>query len=105
MGNPKDLDPKNLTPRTRSMKIQITENDLQLTQPMDPEKKSLNFIFPTKYVIPKSLKFSHWPSKANLSRNFRDTPTLLLHSSKTEEMNHWYFLRKKTFRIPSKSLP
>ena len=22
---------------------------------MDPEKKSLNFIFPTKYVIPKSL--------------------------------------------------
>ena len=34
-----------------------------LTQPMDPEKKSLNFIFPTKYVIPKSLKFSHWPSK------------------------------------------
>ena len=62
---------------------------------MDPEKKSLNFIFPTKYVIPKSVKFSHWPSKANLSRNFRDTPTLLLHSSKTEEMNHWYFLRKK----------
>ena len=30
---------------------------------MDPEKKKLNFIFPTKYVIPKSLKFSHWPSK------------------------------------------
>ncbi len=30
---------------------------------MDPEKKCLNFIFPTKYVIPKSLKFSHWPSK------------------------------------------
>ena len=28
-----------------------------------PWKKSLNFIFPTKYVIPKSLKFSHWPSK------------------------------------------
>ncbi len=28
-----------------------------------PRKKSLNFIFPTKYVIPKSLKFSHWPSK------------------------------------------
>ncbi len=27
------------------------------------KKKSLNFIFPTKYVIPKSLKFSHWPSK------------------------------------------
>ena len=33
---------------------------------MDPEKKSLNFIFPTKYVIPKSLKFSHWPSKKTL---------------------------------------
>ena len=37
--------------------------NVRLTQPMDPEKKSLNFIFPTKYVIPKSLKFSHWPSK------------------------------------------
>ena len=35
----------------------------KLTQPMDPEKKSLNFFFPTKYVIPKSLKFSHWPNK------------------------------------------
>ena len=34
-----------------------------LTQPMDPEKNSLNFIFPTKNVIPKSLKFSHWLSK------------------------------------------
>ena len=30
---------------------------------MDPEKKSLNFIFPTKYVIPKSLNFSHWLSE------------------------------------------
>ena len=29
------------------------------------KKKGLNFIFPTKYVIPKSLKFSHW-----LSENF-----------------------------------
>ena len=38
-----------------------------LTQPMDPEKKSLNFIFPTKYVIPKSLKFSHWLSETNSS--------------------------------------
>ena len=28
-----------------------------------PWNKSLNFIFPTTYVIPKSLKFSHWPSK------------------------------------------
>ena len=28
-----------------------------------PWNKSLNFIFPSKYVIPKSLKFSHWPSK------------------------------------------
>ncbi len=38
-------------------------NAINLTQPMDPEKKSLNFIFPTKYVIPKSLKFSHWLSE------------------------------------------
>ena len=39
-----------------------------LSQPMDPEKKSLNFIFPTKYVIPKCLKFSHWPSKSQYVR-------------------------------------
>ncbi len=31
-----------------------------------PWNKSLNFIFPTKYVIPKSLKFSHWPSKKDV---------------------------------------
>ena len=30
---------------------------------MDPEKKSVNFIFPTKHVIPESLKFSHWLSE------------------------------------------
>ena len=30
---------------------------------MEPEIKSLNFIFPTKYVVPKSLKFSDWLSK------------------------------------------
>ena len=40
-----------------------------LTQPMDPEKKSLNFIFPTKYVIPKSLKFSHWLNKIDILFN------------------------------------
>ena len=33
---------------------------------MDPEKK-MNFIFPTKCVIPESLKFSHWPSKIVVS--------------------------------------
>ena len=32
---------------------------------MDPEKKT-NFIFPTKYVIPKSLKFSHWLSEMGI---------------------------------------
>ena len=33
---------------------------LKLTQPMAPWNKSLNFIFPIKYGIPKSLiKFSH----------------------------------------------
>ena len=30
---------------------------------MEPEIKSLNFIFPTKYVVPKSLRFSDWLSK------------------------------------------
>ena len=41
---------------------------------MDPEKKSLNFIFLAKYVIPKSLKFSNWMSQTN------DTPFLGWHS-------------------------
>ena len=32
---------------------------------MDPEIKLWTLLtFPTKYVIPKSLKFSHWPSLA-----------------------------------------
>ena len=40
--------------------IHVKENSLsQWTL----KKKSLNFIFSTKYVIPKSLKFSHWPSQ------------------------------------------
>ena len=45
------------------VKLFFCGNSKKLTQPMDPEKKSLNFIFPTKYVIPKSLKFSHWLSE------------------------------------------
>ena len=36
---------------------------------MEPWNKSLNFIFPTKSVIPKSLKFSHWPSKCSRLRH------------------------------------
>ncbi len=39
-----------------------------LTQPVDPEKNSLNFIFPTQYVIPKSLKFGHWLSENGLKQ-------------------------------------
>ena len=42
-----------------------------LTQPSwTLKKKSLNFIFPTKYVIPKSFKFSHWLSESNYMRFF-----------------------------------
>ena len=43
---------------------------------MDPEKKSLNSIFPTKYVIPKSLKFSHWPSKMDLEKITVTSPSI-----------------------------
>ena len=43
--------------------VEIDETWLFLTQPMDPEIKSLNFFFPTKHVIPESLKFSHWLSE------------------------------------------
>ena len=48
------------------------------------KKKSLNFIFPIKYVIPKSLRFSHWPSKlkdeskfTNAEKNFPNLPSTL----------------------------
>ena len=38
-----------------------------LSRPGPGKKKFERLIFPTKYVIPKSLKFSHWPSKSNRS--------------------------------------
>ncbi len=43
---------------------------------MDPENKSSNFIFPTQYVIPKSLKFGHW-----LSENPPVTTVAKIHDS------------------------
>ncbi len=51
---------------------------------MAPETKSLNFIFPTRYVISKSLKFSHWLSEStlcNVSRVMELNPyqTQMLH--------------------------
>ena len=39
-----------------------------------PWNKSLNFIFPTKCVIPKSLKFSHWPSKVGRLNQCKTSP-------------------------------
>ena len=45
------------------------------------KKKSLNFIFPTKYVIPKSLKFSHWPSKVKKQLFFFSVEQLFCASS------------------------
>ena len=41
-----------------------------------PWNKSLNFTPPTKYVIPKSSKFSHWPSKKTCLSNFGHFPKL-----------------------------
>ena len=52
---------------------------------MDPEKKSLNCIFPTKYVIPKSLKFCHWPRKNPPS--FLNSESLL--RSKLPDLRVW----------------
>ena len=48
-------------------KIKIVKTHPHLAS--GPWKKCLNFIFPTKYVIPKSLKFSHWPSKHQAPRH------------------------------------
>ena len=39
-----------------------------------PWNKSLNFIFPTEYVIPKSLKFSRWPSKLGMKGPYLEDP-------------------------------
>ena len=44
-----------------SLELGFVHNEPHLAN--RPWNKSLNFIFPTKYVIPKSLKFSHWPSR------------------------------------------
>ena len=41
----------------------FTEDLSLLTQPMNHVIKSLNFIFPTNYEIPKSLKVGHWLSE------------------------------------------
>ena len=71
-----------------------------LTQPMDPEKKSLNFIFPTKYVIPKSLKFGHWLSEfcchhqtltdpKNISCNCIQKESKSSSSGRTVTFKHW----------------
>ena len=53
---------KNRGGKTPKWMVKIMENPISLSQ-WTLKKKSLNFILPTKYVIPKSLKFSHWPSK------------------------------------------
>ena len=58
-----------------------------LTQPMDPEDKSLNFIFPTKHVIPKSLKFSHWLSEFSRFSWFMLLGWDFLHSPQTLQMS------------------
>ena len=44
--------------------VKVFTKDLSLlTQPMNHVIKSLNFIFPTNYEIPKSLKVGHWLSE------------------------------------------
>ncbi len=60
---PKVRGPKSSLER-KIFELWIFENQNSLSQ--WTLKKSLNYIFPTKYVIPKSLKFSHWPSKKTL---------------------------------------
>ena len=58
------LKPWNRNPTTLAMKRIFRAKMICLTHLANGAwNKSLNFIFPTKYVIPKSLKFSHWPSK------------------------------------------
>ena len=56
---------------------------------MDPEKKSLNFIFPTKYVIPKSLKFSHWPSKGVIYHSYHSIYNWLFRAHLVEVKQIW----------------
>ena len=51
---------------------------------MEPWNNSLNFIFPTKYIIQKSLKFSHWPSKIQIERS-------VLHQRGLNHSNWWWW--------------
>ena len=61
---------------------------------MDPEKKKFGLdIFPTKYVIPKSLKFSHWPTKF-LRLHTPKKPTWQLKTNHFEDVypiQKWWF--------------
>ncbi len=55
-----------------------------IRRPKGPWKKKFErLIFPAKYVIPKSLKFSHWPSKLYIEQYI---PSLKFNSEFTPEI-------------------
>ena len=56
--------------------------------------KSLNFIFPTKHVIPESLKFSHWLPEKNLYQLF--PLQVFLTSKKTSSDFSWHHSAETT---------
>ena len=80
---------------------------------MDPEKKSLNFIFTTKYVIPKSLSrlatsqvrgrifciFHHllgWPNQLGKGRAWSKFGPPKIHLLKSWELIEYFFLEVQT---------
>ena len=72
------LQPNVWTPNHTTLQNSIKNQRSERTHLANgPCHKSLNFIFPTKYVISKSLKFSHWPSKLSLTTYILQAPVTL----------------------------
>ncbi len=57
-----------------------------------PWNKSLNFIFPTKYVIPKSLKVGHWLSHSQNKGMFKNHHVENYPKHKPNNQKHPFFL-------------
>ena len=77
--------------------INICEG-LQLdTSTKRPWNKSLNFIFPTKYVIPKSLKVGHWLSQDRVCKEAFPNASNLWRT--------WWIRMTKLCPLPFENLP
>ena len=74
---------------------------------MDPEIKVWTCIFPTKYVIPKSLKVSHWPSKSvlNAAHSKKETKQPENHDGEPTLQLNGFLVNPDTFHDVACPLP